>query len=158
MKACYLYIIKDSFFKRFDDPNLKGNKSEKRPHYYCFNDDVSGLYWIIPLSSRVEKYKSIIAEKQKRGKPTDGIHICKLISGKEDVFLIQDMFPITEEYVLRPYTIAGRHMCLVREADKKIIDKKAKRILNLIKRNQNFMPNQVDTEKIKKELLKDLGK
>ena len=48
------------------DPFLKGNKQGNRPHYYCFEDDESGIYWIIPLSSRVSKYKKDYREKKKR--------------------------------------------------------------------------------------------
>lgn len=50
------------------DPFLKGNKQGNRPHYYCFEDDESGIYWIIPLSSRVSKYKKIIEKKKRQGK------------------------------------------------------------------------------------------
>ena len=50
MKKTGFYIIKDSFFEDMDEPYLKGNKEGNRPHYYCFEDSVSGLYWMIPLS------------------------------------------------------------------------------------------------------------
>ena len=40
-------------------------------------------------------------------KPCDILHIVKLDDSRESVFLIQDMFPITEEYIEREYTIAG---------------------------------------------------
>ena len=55
MKKTGFYIIKDSFFEDMDEPYLKGNKEGNRPHYYCFEDSVSGLYWMIPLSSRIDK-------------------------------------------------------------------------------------------------------
>lgn len=90
------YIIDDLFFKKFNDPFLKGNKSENRPHYYCFKDTNEGLYWIIPLSSRINKYQKIINQRLKNHKPCDILHICTLSNGKQSVFLIQDMFPITQ--------------------------------------------------------------
>ena len=50
------YIIKDSFFSDMSDPYLKGNKKQNRPHYYCFEDsNYNGIYWMIPLSSRIDK-------------------------------------------------------------------------------------------------------
>ena len=52
-----------------NEPYLKGNKDGNRPHYYCFEDSVSGLYWMIPLSSRIDKYKKIVENKKKAGKP-----------------------------------------------------------------------------------------
>ena len=54
------YIISDEFFKQFPDPYLKGNKNEKRPHCYAILDQKTGLYWMIPMSSRVDKYRSIM--------------------------------------------------------------------------------------------------
>ena len=95
------YIVSDVFFDDFPDPFLKGNKAERRPHYYCFTDKQTGLYWLIPMSSRVEKYKKLIDKRELSGKPCDIFHIAKLDNGKEGVFLIQDMFPITSNYILR---------------------------------------------------------
>lgn len=60
---------------------------------------------MIPLSSRIDKYKKIVDNKKKAGKPCDIIHIVKLDDDRESAFLIQDMFPITEEYIEREYTI-----------------------------------------------------
>ncbi len=47
MKKTGFYIIKDSFFEDMNEPYLKGNKEGNRPHYYCFEDSVSGLYWMM---------------------------------------------------------------------------------------------------------------
>ena len=66
MKKTGFYIIKDSFFEDMDEPYLKGNKEGNRPHYYCFMDSVSGLYWMIPLSSRIDKYKKIVEHRKNR--------------------------------------------------------------------------------------------
>ncbi len=38
-------------------------------------------------------------KKEKAGKPCDILHIVKLDDSRESAFLIQDMFPITEEYI-----------------------------------------------------------
>ena len=57
MKKTGFYIIKDKFFVDMPDPYLKGNKAGNRPHYYCFEDTNTGIYWMIPLSSRIDKYK-----------------------------------------------------------------------------------------------------
>ena len=65
MKKTGFYIIKDSFFVDMNEPYLKGNKEGNRPHYYCFEDSVFGLYWMIPLSSRIDKYKKIVENKKK---------------------------------------------------------------------------------------------
>lgn len=150
------YIIKDDYFIRFNDPFLKGNKEQNRPHYYCFNDDINGLYWLIPMSGRVDNYKKIIKTRQSCGKPCDILHVCKLSSDRENAFLIQDMLPVTDKYILRPYTFAGKPLILVKDEDKRIIEQKAKRVLNLIKRGTKVTPLQADVMKIKNELLNDL--
>ena len=51
MKKTGFYIIKDIFFEDMSDPYLKGNKAGNRPHYYCFEDTNTGIYWMIPLSA-----------------------------------------------------------------------------------------------------------
>ena len=129
MEQFGFYVIKDEFFEKFNDPYLKGNKDQNRSHYYCFKDEADGLYWIIPMSSRVEKYKAVIAHKKEMHKPCDLLYVCKLSNDKENAFLVQDMFPITEKYILRPYTFAGNPLKLINETDRQIIESKAIRIL-----------------------------
>ena len=72
------YIIKDRFFEDMPDPYLKGNKAGNRPHYYCFEDTTTGIYWMIPLSSRIDKFRKIIEKKEQLGKHCDILHIVKL--------------------------------------------------------------------------------
>ena len=52
---------------------------------------------MIPLSSRIDKFWKIIEKKEQSRKPCDILHIVKLDDSRESVFLIQDMFPITED-------------------------------------------------------------
>lgn len=150
------YIIKDIFFNKFPDPYLKGNKQGNRPHYYCFQDETDGLYWVIPMSSRVEKYEKIIELKQKQHKSCDILHICKLSNGKRNMFLIQDMFPITDSYIERPYTFANIPLVLVGDKERNIINAKALRILNLINNKTKFNPTQPNVLYIKEQLIQEL--
>jgi hypothetical protein len=103
MKKTGFYIIKDEFFEEMKNPYLKGNKSGNRPHYYCLEDTNDGVCRMIPLSSRINKYKRIAEQKKKAGKSCDIIHIVKMDNDRESAFLIQDIFPITEEYIERVY-------------------------------------------------------
>ena len=68
---------------------------------------------MIPLSNRVKKYRKIIENKEKTVNPAI-LH---------SVFLIQDMFPITDAYIEREYTIAGNHLMLTSEHSVKEIEK-----------------------------------
>ena len=152
MKISGFYIIKDSFFEEMADPNLKMNKDGNRPHYYCFRDGNTGVYWMIPLSSRIDKYKSLMEKKEKMGKPCDIIHIVKLDNDKESAFLIQDIFPITEKYREREYTIAGNHLMLTKKHSVKEIERKARKVIGMLKRGVKFTPSQPNVIKILKTL------
>lgn len=152
MKKSGLYIIKDRFFKDFPDPYLKGNKEENRPHYYCFKDEKDGVFWVIPLSSQVDKYKNIIDKRESKGKECNSLHVAKLDNGKESAFLIQDMFPIIEEYIEREYTFAGQHMVVTSERLIKTIDRKARNTLSMIKRGKKYLSTQPDVLRILKKL------
>lgn len=150
------YIIKDSFFDKFNDPYLKGNKKESRPHYYAFKDKKTNLYWVVPISSRVEKYRKIMESKMlKYNGRCDTLHIAEIVDGRPNVFLIQDMFPITEDYIERDYNINGKHLMLMNDKQIKIISKKVFRVLHLIRKHYTFSPTQPDVLKIEQELLKD---
>ena len=135
------------YFDRKDGTN-EGN----RPHYYCFEDTNTGIYWMIPLSSRVEKYRRIVEKKEKSGRSCDILHIVKSDDSRESVFLIQDMFPITEKYIEREYTIAGNHLMLTSEHTAKVIKQKARKVLGMLKRGMKFMPTQSDVLSILEKL------
>ena len=150
MKKTGFYIIKDKFFEDMPDPYLKGNKAGNRPHYYCFEDTNTGIYWMIPLSSRIDKYKGIVEKKAKAGKPCDIIHIVKLDDSRESAF------PITEEYIEREYTIGGNHLMLTSEHTANEIEQKARKVMGMLKRGVKFTPTQPDViailEKLKERM------
>lgn len=149
MKKTGFYIIKDQFFEDMDDPYLKRNKSGNRPHYYCLEDTNAGIYWMIPLSSRIDKYRRIMESKR------DIIHITKLDDNQESAFLIQDIFPITEDYIEREYTIAGNHLILTSEHTVRALERKARKVIGMLKHGVRFTPTQPNItailEKLKKQ-------
>ena len=104
------------------------------------------------MSSKLDKYKKIIKNKEKKGAKCDILHIAKLDNDKESVFLIQDMFPITEEFVEREYTISGNHLKVTSEHVAKEIERKAKKILSLLKRGVKLTPLQPNVMKIYRQL------
>ena len=74
---------------------------------------------------------------------------------RESAFLIQDMFPITEEYIEREYTIAGNHLMLTSEHTAREIEQKAKKVMGMLKRGIKFTPTQPDVMAILENLKKD---
>lgn len=75
-----LYFIKDEFFDYIGEAYLKANKeATQRPHYYAFRDNSTGLLWVIPCSTQIDKYKNIIKKKIENNKKHDHIKIINLI-------------------------------------------------------------------------------
>lgn len=65
----YSYHIKDEFFDKVQDKYLMSSKENGnyRPHFYVLQDKKNqALYWMIPISSQVEKYKVIIEKRKIR--------------------------------------------------------------------------------------------
>jgi hypothetical protein len=145
IKAGCLYFVDDSFFEKVNDPYRKINyENTSRPHYMAFFDTKTSLYWLVPCSSKVEKYEKIIEQKQKNRKSTDTIKIIK-IQDKKTVLLFQDMFPTCAHYIKEQYVRGGQAVCI---ADPKIVaelEKTAKKIINLLKRGVRFTPTQPNT-------------
>lgn len=54
------------------------------------------------------------------------------------------MFPITENYIEREYTIAGNHLMLTSEHSVKTIEQKARKVMGMLKRGIRFTPTQPD--------------
>ena len=52
------------------------------------------------------------------------------------------MFPISDEYIEREYTIAGNYLMLTSEHTAKEIEQKAKKVLGMLKRGVKFTPTQ----------------
>ncbi len=94
-----LYFVSNEFFAKVNDPYLKINyESTKRPHYFAFLDSATGLYWLVPCSSKIEKFERLIQKKKEQHKPTDTIKIVKIFDRKT-ALLFQDMFPATARYI-----------------------------------------------------------
>ena len=144
-----IYILKDSYYKTFDTGKMMDNKQQNRPHYLAIEMD--GVFWMIPLSSKVGKYSAKIQEAEKSGRECLYYHIGK-IAGKDSAFLIADMIPISPKHICREYTISGvPYIVKDKDLNRKIL-KKAKRYLLLVR--QNRIKPHVDILKIERALTK----
>ena len=65
---------------------------------------------------------------------------------------IQDIFPITEKYIEREYTIAGNHLMLTKKHVVKEIERKARKVIGMLKQGVRFTPTQSDIMKILEKL------
>ncbi len=105
----HFYYLNDEYYNKFQSCNLLGNKDKNesgehnRPCFYCLQ--YNNLYWMIPLSSRIEKYKRLYAQKSIRYPNNfDGIRF-GYVNGQERAFLIQNLCPTTEKYIESEYRI-----------------------------------------------------
>lgn len=151
IEPCGLYIIKDQYFSDFPNERYMDNKKESRPHYYALKDD-DGIFWMIPLSSKVEKYRIKIEHTENEHGADSCILSCIVpVHGTERAILICDMFPVSEEYILRAFTIDGIAYVVRNKNIQKTIRKKAMRYLSLVKRG--ILKSPLDILNTKKKLL-----
>ena len=105
----FVYHIKDSYFEKVNDNMLMCNKENKqyRPTFLCMEDPVTpGLLWVVPMSTQVKKFAAI-RDKQiaKYGKCIT--IVIGTYDGKNAAFLLQNMFPITSQYLDHIHTRNG---------------------------------------------------
>lgn len=102
-----LYVVKDSFFSDFPNPEWKYNK-RGRPNFLAIRDNDS-IFWMVPLSSQVDTYRGKIKKSEERyGEGNCVYYHIGRVAGGERAFLITKMFPVTEEYIERAYSINGK--------------------------------------------------
>ena len=153
-KEGYVYHIKDSYFEKAKDDKLMKNKENGnfRPTFYCFKDKRTSLLWVVPLSSKVDKYKSIMDKQIERYGNSMGIYI-GTFDGKPSVFLIQNMFPVTEEYLDHVHTRNGNPVP-VKQSISKEVKSRMQRTLQLSSRGKKVVfPN---IEKLKNLMLEEI--
>ena len=134
----HFYFIKDSFFDLVNDSELMKNKESgtKRPCYYCFrNKKFSNIIWFIPISTKIDKYRKIYQHKLEKqielGKnPSIDTIVFGNVANIYSVFLIQNMFPVTENYIESQYIKNNVAIRLSYKLQTEIIDK-ATKVLNL---------------------------
>lgn len=150
-----LCFISAAFFTKIADPYLKINcETTKHPHYFAFLDGKTGLYWLVPSSSKIDKFERIIQKKLEQHKPTDTIKIVKIFD-RPTALLFQDMFPVTAEYIDGQYIRRGEP---VRIADPKLIqelEKTARKVINILHRGVRFTPAQPDINRIEQLMLEE---
>ena len=120
----YFYHIKDSFFELVQDGSLRKNKDGGgyRPHFLAIKDSANlDLYWMVPVSSRYEKYKRVFDDQIRK------YHKCTKIvlgncGGHEAAFLVQNAFPITMDFIDHIHTVAKQPLRMHVTTAKKIAE------------------------------------
>lgn len=144
----YSYHIKDEFFDMVQDKYLMSNKENGnyRPHFYAIQDKKNqDLYWMIPISSQVEKYKVIIEKKKRKYGKCNTIIIGKF-AGKENAYLIQNAFPTIAKFFDHIHTVEGKPITVHNELNR-ILTENLREVLALHNRGIHLM--YTDIAKIK---------
>ena len=108
MEQGKFYYITDEYYNKFPNCGLMGNKEEDefgkhgRPCFYCFKAD--DFYWMIPISSNVEKYEKLYNKKIKKYPDYDGIRF-GYVNGNKRAFLPQNICPVTDKYIDCEYKV-----------------------------------------------------
>ena len=98
------YFINDEYYEKFKNLKLMENKEmidgvpSGRPCYYVFKDKDSSIYWMVPVSSQIEKYEKEYQRSIEKYGICDGI-VLSYFRGKKHAFLVQNMCPITDAYI-----------------------------------------------------------
>lgn len=160
MSGCF-YFISEQFYDEFQDRGLMKNKDGEpggrggRPCFFTFPDsDNPDILWLIPISSKVEKYKVIQQKIVRKYKSCNTLHFCDFL-GKERAFLIQNIFPVTKDYIDELYVNQRNKEIRIALKDERQIIRKAKTAFRLHYRGTKVF--FVDIEFIKKELVKKLN-
>lgn len=118
----YVYHINDDYFAKVQDDKLMQNKESGtyRPTFLCLEDHNNpGLLWVVPMSTRVEKYQSIRDKQiEKRGECLS--IIIGDYDGKRAAFLLQNMFPITKKYLDHIHTRNGNPVPVKRSVAREV--------------------------------------
>ena len=145
----YSYHIKDEFFNMVQDKYLMSNKENGnyRPHFYTIQDKKNQeLYWMIPISSQVEKYKAIIEKKKRKYGKCNTIIIGKF-AGKENAFLIQNAFPVIASFFDHIHTVENIPVTIHNELNR-ILTENLREVLALHNRGINLFYTDINRIKI----------
>ena len=154
IKTGYIYHIKDDFFDKINDKGLMINheNGRARPTYFTIKD--KDILWFIPLSSKVDKYQTIIDKKIKKYGSCRSIMVSE-IANKPSVILIQNAFPVLEKYIDHPHIVDGKPLRVIDTLKDEILNN-FKYLMELKKSGRNlFFP---DIDRIKEIMLDELNK
>ncbi|MCL2121443.1 MAG: hypothetical protein FWH28_04255 [Clostridiales bacterium] len=154
IKPGYVYHIKALYFDVAKDDKLMRNHESGafRPTYFCLKDEKTGLLWVIPMSTRIDKFSAIVEKDTARYGSCQKILIARYGDG-ESVFLLQSMFPILPKYIDHAHTVAGMPMA-VNPVIQEEITKRFKEIRRLYARGVKLVfPDITRLEKLMKDEL-----
>ena len=150
-------FLDDKYFTDFPDSKLMSNhgKGHGRPCFFCMHDKQNpDIMWLIPVSTKVQKYSAIMQKKIDRRGACHTIVIGKA-AGKQSAFLIQNMCPVTQNYIQNQYILNGKPVRISEKLAKEI-RVKAQRSIRIYQTDKTIIFPDID--KIKAALIAQLAK
>ena len=156
MEIGHFYYLKESYYIDFPDPNIQRNhetidgEKHNKPCFCAIPGD-NDIYWLIPISSKIEKYHAIAQKKIEKYGKCDAIVFGEVL-GYEKAFLVQNMIPVTDEYILEEYFSKANVPVKVKQGIEKDLIKNAKSLLNKQRHGVNVIfPDVIAIENKLKE-------
>ena len=156
----HFYFLTEQYFEDFPDPGIMKNKEStngklhNRPCFYSFKDSSTGLYWMVPLSTKIEKYIKAYDAKIKRNGKCDNFVFGDVL-GEPKVFLIQNMCPVTDVYIKNEYLVENfKKPVRIKRALETEIKRKALHLLALERKGIKII--FPDVLSIEKKLIENL--
>ena len=149
-----LCTVSDQYFRDFPSIRHVSNKYEQRPYFLAIKEE-SGIIWLIPLSSQVDNYRAKIeADKKKYGESI--FNYIARVKGKDSAFLVGNAIPVTERYIVKPFTVKGVPYVIQDKTDVKKLTSMLRRYLAMV--NHGTLKPGVDIIGIKKKLIEQENK
>ena len=150
MNVGQFYFISDEFYVIHDSENqlMKNREAgHNRPCFFAFPDKQEpDIHWCVPISSKIQKYESIVAGKIDRQiqrgikKPKCNTILFGDVLGCKRAFLIQNMFPVIDEYIVSTYIdkATNKPVTISTQTEKEIM-RNANDILKLVQRGNTHL-------------------
>lgn len=142
MEVNKLYFVKDEYFENCEVDTIPKNKESdsisehNRPCYCAFENE--GVYWMIPISSQVDKYKNIYQKTVSKYGFCDTISFVH-IKGNENVVLIQNMIPVTQNHINNIYMYADTNNPIeINKNKQKEINAKTRKVLRMARNGKQL--------------------
>lgn len=133
-------FLTDQYYSDFGDKNISlghnpsgSNEKSGRPCFFAFPDPSDPkISWVVPVSSQYQKYEAIVNQKIRKRGFCNTIILGEL-NGHSTAFLIQNMCPVTENYIASVYLHHGTTPVQIDQRTSWRIMRDAKRILEKTK-------------------------
>ena len=145
------YFLSDEYCEKFKNYGVMANKEasydglHQRPCFYAVSDCKNpDIFWMIPISSKIEKYTVLLNKKLKKYKTYDGLEF-GYVQGRRAAFLLQNICPVKKEHIVEEYINeqTGKSVSIPNDLKRKL-NAKARKIMNKYYSGQKIVITDLD--------------